>query len=137
LATAGDDNKDMLYRLISTSTTSPVTDWGTFTTSGTPIKIHEWSSSTAWTFEPHENLDDAQLEALIGTVIDSIVARAVGPRDGDLPEPLEPESPGFIYLREGTGVTPTIWRSEPLGGSSNTTTYWSSSSEGCFTFTND
>jgi len=83
--------------------------------------------------EKSPRIDGAELEALIGTIVDSVVARAVDPGLGHLPESLEPEQTGFVYLPEGTGVAPTVWRSEPLGGS-ETTTWYSSSSEG-FTIT--
>jgi hypothetical protein len=109
-----------------------------------------WTLSWPWTDELAAELDEQQLEALIGTVIDTIVAAARSPLGrpplgglrkvlGDFAKPLESESPGFVYITEGIGVTPTVWTGDttyrPVNISTSST-YWSSSREGTFSINN-
>jgi len=90
-------------------------------------------------FWEHENkFDEAEREALIGTIVDSVI-EAASKRCTDFSaaiEFLESESPGFVYVPEGTGVTSTVW---PGGStySSTTTTWYSSTREGVYTLAND
>lgn len=111
-------------------------DWKALTTTSTNLKTWTPGSfppTVTYTYSWAPDFDPEELEALIGTVVDSIVARAVGPGGGDLPEPVESEPAGFIYLPEGISVTPSVWRSESLNSSETSTVYWSSSTEGYFT----
>jgi hypothetical protein len=88
-------------------------------------------------FWEHESkFDEAEREALIGTIVDSVIERALRPDSGYLPESLEPESSGFLHVSEGTGITPTVWPGLSTYRTT-TTTYYSSSREGTFTLSND
>jgi len=80
-------------------------------------------------------LDEEELEALIGTVIDGLIERCL--HLGDLPKSMESKSPGLFYVSEGAGVDSTVWAGDstyrPIDITANSSsTYWSSTREGEF-----
>jgi hypothetical protein len=134
---AGTTEEFVLLPTTGTSTwswgASPLT-WSRLALStASPMKVHEWragstssaSFGTWWTDET--KLDEQEREALIATIVDSIVARAVGA--------------GFIHVPEGVGLSPTFWNGSPAYSSadfawndSGSTTWYSSTTEGTFTY---
>jgi hypothetical protein len=139
--------------LTSDTTTNVFAERSSWGGSVVPEKWEEWFTTTStstsvpgsWKlFWAHENkFDEAEREALIATVIDSIIAashenpfsglRAV--LDG-LSKPLESEPSGFVYVPEGTGVTSTVWPGGSTYSPSTTTNWYSSTREGTFTTLN-
>lgn len=119
-------------------------DTGTGTTTTHPFKIEDFAVSSGGTsgfklYWAHETkLDEAEREALIATVIDSIIAARDNPFSGlravldGLSKPLESESPGFVYVPEGTGVTSTVWPGGSTYSPTTTTNWYSSTREGTF-----
>jgi hypothetical protein len=148
---AGTTEEFVLLPTTGTSTwswgASPLT-WSRLALStASPMKVHEWragstssaSFGTWWTDET--KLDEQEREALIATIVDSIVARAVGADWEHSPEPLESKSAGFIHVPEGVGLSPTFWNGSPAYSSadfawndSGSTTWYSSTTEGTFTY---
>jgi hypothetical protein len=121
-------------------------------TSATPIKFHEFtipSTSTSapmmgWKlfWEHEKKFDEAEREALIATVIDSIIAARDNPFSGlrslldGISKPLESESTGFVYVPEGASLAPTVWSGSSTYRPSTTTDWYSSTREGTFTTLN-
>jgi hypothetical protein len=123
---------------------SPLTGLREYLATSTSITGSTWGPGSYVKFWTAENkFDEAEREALIATVIDSIIAashenpfsglRAV--LDG-LSKPLESEPSGFVYVPEGTGVTSTVWPGGSTYSPSTTTNWYSSTREGTFTTLN-
>ena len=125
---------------------------GTFSSTWVPTWVTTWDSTTASSYyTPSANywlaenrFTEDEREALIGTVIDSIIAAAVtrlpparGRRSArrGIPKPLESKSPGLLHVPEGVGVDSEVWpgftgyRAPHI----TTTTTWSTSSGATYT----
>lgn len=115
-------------------------------TSATPLKFHEYtvpSTTTSFTglrpfatyWKSETKFDEAEREALIGTIVDSVVERALGSGGEYHAESLEPESSGFLHVPEGAGFAPTVWSGSSTysPSTSGTTTWYSTTREGTFT----
>jgi hypothetical protein len=113
-----------------------------FEISWDPTEVTTSGGSTYKLFWEHETkLDEEEREALIGTVIDSIIAARDNPFSGlralleHLPEPMESEPSGFVHVPEGAGFAPTVWTGSSTysPSTSSTTTWYSSTREGTYT----